>query len=295
MKLFTKPRVFITKGTMPGKTILITAGMDGDEYTGIDAAYRLIDLYKDTLLKGTLIVIPIFNTDGNKQRVSWNPKDGKYPKHIFPGNKNGTPTEQLMFWVYTTYIATHMVDLWLDLHAGASNETLSPFIISSETKNKVVDSTTKKILKTLQAPLTLYEKHTASRIVTIAAQNNIPYLMLESGELGQRKESAIKQHVTWVYQVIKVFLYEKNKKEKKITVFRKAKEYYAPREGIWQPSAIQKEIKKNDIIGILLSFDRKKSLVVKAPDNGCYLWGKHDVYCKKGEFLFALAQEKEVL
>ena len=31
------------KGRAPGKTLLVTAGVDGDEYASIDAAYTMID------------------------------------------------------------------------------------------------------------------------------------------------------------------------------------------------------------------------------------------------------------
>jgi predicted deacylase len=45
---------------MPQKTLLITAGIDGDEYAGIEVAYRLID-GSDRPFAGRLLIIPIVN------------------------------------------------------------------------------------------------------------------------------------------------------------------------------------------------------------------------------------------
>jgi len=42
-------------GKKYGKTLLVTAGMDGDENSGIEAAYRLIEEFKDRNFYGNLI------------------------------------------------------------------------------------------------------------------------------------------------------------------------------------------------------------------------------------------------
>ena len=44
-------------GVRPGKTLVVTGGMDGDEYAGIEAARALIDLYSDRQFAGVLATI----------------------------------------------------------------------------------------------------------------------------------------------------------------------------------------------------------------------------------------------
>src|SRR5690242_19972927 len=86
--------VFDIAGNQPGKTVLITAGVDGDEYAGIHAAYQLEENYRHGNFSGRLVIIPIVNVERFKQECSQNPLDGKLPKNIFPGSPDGSPSEQ---------------------------------------------------------------------------------------------------------------------------------------------------------------------------------------------------------
>lgn len=108
-------------GEQNGPTLLVTAGMDGDEYTPIEAAYRAAELYRGGNFSGRLIILPIVNIPGFDARVSHNPLDGKFPKYCIPGNVHGSMTQRLMHHIVQTYArGAHM---WLDLHSGAPDET----------------------------------------------------------------------------------------------------------------------------------------------------------------------------
>ncbi len=104
----------------PGTTLLITAGMDGDEYAPIAAAYEAAEKFRDGDFNGRLIIVPIVNIAGFEAHMSANPIDGKFPKYCIPGHAWGTSTERLIYTLVQTY-ARH-AGLWLDLHSGAQNE-----------------------------------------------------------------------------------------------------------------------------------------------------------------------------
>jgi predicted deacylase len=104
------------QGESGGPTLLVTAGNDGDEYAGIAACYRIIEEFSSTRFCGTLIVVPIVNIPGFEAEKSENPMDGKFPKYIYPGNKLGSATERLRFWL--SEIAESS-DFWMDLHGGS--------------------------------------------------------------------------------------------------------------------------------------------------------------------------------
>ncbi len=126
------------QGERPGKTFLVTAGIDGDEYTGIQAAYELIEVYRKRNFAGRLIVIPIVNVPGFEAGCSENPLDGQFPKSVFPGKENDSPTERLVDWLARSYVSESYV--WFDLHSGALNERLNPFLWTYETGVASVDS-----------------------------------------------------------------------------------------------------------------------------------------------------------
>src|SRR3989339_340997 len=103
--------------------ITITAGMDEDEYAGIEAARLLQKKYKRYK---NITILPL----------DYSPIDGKLPKLVFPGNAHGTQTEQLMHWLYEAHIKK--TDLWIDLHGGSSSEKLTPFIWIYQSRHKTI-------------------------------------------------------------------------------------------------------------------------------------------------------------
>ena len=110
-----------------GKTLVITAGVHGCEYVGIEAAKRMAEFLDPMELAGNVILIPrkqmrIF--DGRKQVV---PEDEKKNlNRVFPGKSNGTISERIAYTM-EEYIYP-CVDFLIDLHSGDSNEDLIPLV-----------------------------------------------------------------------------------------------------------------------------------------------------------------------
>lgn len=102
-----------TFGDNIGPEIVITAGIHGVEQTAIYTAYQFIDYFKEHPPKGTVKIIPIVNQPAyfNRDRVS--PYDRVDLNRIFPGDPNGTQTEQLANKVWTV---TRNADYIIDLH-----------------------------------------------------------------------------------------------------------------------------------------------------------------------------------
>jgi predicted deacylase len=146
--------------------VLITAGVDGDEYEAINLAQIIISSYD---LDIPITVIPIVNLAGYQAKTSYNPLDGRYPKAIFPGNPLGGSSSRLMYEV-SKYARGKK--LWIDLHCGAIGETLSPFAWAPDLY---------PVLSYLDARV-LIEK---------SVSKNLPYIMLEGAKLS------------WVYSLLK--------------------------------------------------------------------------------------------
>jgi len=157
--------------------VLITAGVDGDEYAGIEAAKSLIRDYRGTI---PITIIPVVNIPGNQAGTSHNPLDGRYPKYIYPGSPLGSSSSKLR---YRLSKYTKGLDLWIDLHGGATDEHLNPFIWASENY---------PVLSYLSGRV----------LVENSIAKNVPYILLESGELGETIKSAIDQHLQWIDQIL---------------------------------------------------------------------------------------------
>lgn len=158
--------------------VLITAGVDGDEYAGIEAAHQLINIYQGQV---PLTIIPIVNLAGYSAKTSYNPLDRRYPKHIFPGSSWGSSSSRLMHQI--AYY-TDGIELWIDLHGGATNEHLPhPFIWSSQI-----------------FPVLTYL--TGTTLIETSVEKNLPYLLFEAGELGIIETNAVNQHLAWIKQAL---------------------------------------------------------------------------------------------
>ncbi len=176
--------------------VLITAGVDGDEYDGIEAAKSLISQYQGDV---PITVIPIVNIAGNQAKMSQNPLDGLYPKHIYPGSKYGSSSSRLM---YELAKYTNGIELWVDLHGGATGEHLNPFVWAQQTNNVTVDRRTTRLLSHLKTT-TLFTNSATLPPANPLAKNNISYILLESGELGRATKRNTQRHIDWVSTILK--------------------------------------------------------------------------------------------
>ncbi len=146
--------------------VLITAGIDGDEYEAINLAKEIMSNYD---LDIPITVIPIVNLAGYHAKTSYNPLDGRYPKSIFPGSPLGGSSSRLMYEVSKYALGKK---LWIDLHSGAIGETLFPFAWAAQPY---------PVLSYLDIRV-LIEKSVAK---------NLPYIMLEGAKLS------------WIYSLLK--------------------------------------------------------------------------------------------
>ena len=218
---FIQPDVVRIQGARPGKTLVITGGVDGDEYAGIAAARQIIETFRDKNFAGQLVVVPLVNVSGNESRCSQNPIDGKFPKNIFPGRARGTSSEQLMHWFATEVLPG--ADLWLDLHGGATDEHLNPFLWTYETSKPEINNLVKEIHQVSQAERIVYQRAPLFSKAELLAKLGCAYVMAESGELGQVKAEDVERHIAWVevaMNVLEMHQHSLNTKKISSKIFR---------------------------------------------------------------------------
>ena len=189
-------------GGHPGKTLLVTAGMDGDEYAGMEAAVKLAEHFQNEAFNGKLIIVPIVNWPGFEAHVSENPLDKKYPKEIFQGRTRGSATERLIHWLTTTFAIQS--DAWHDLHGGAHDEHLNPFLWLFRTRVPDVDLLTEKLIQATSTKTILHERAGLFSKQQKLAKHGCWFVMAESGELGTTEDVDVDRHVTWVKETMSV-------------------------------------------------------------------------------------------
>ena len=74
-------------GKKAGKTLVVTAGVHGDEYVGIQAVRELLRQLSPGELSGQVIFVPVVNTGGFFAGTYRVPEDGENLNRCFPGAK----------------------------------------------------------------------------------------------------------------------------------------------------------------------------------------------------------------
>jgi predicted deacylase len=105
-------------GAAPGKTTLVTAGLHGDEYDGLEAALRLADALDPAALAGHVLIVPRVNVPAYLEGARWNSIDGMDLNRQFPGRAEGFLAQRIAYFVRTELLAG--ADLVIDLHGGTT-------------------------------------------------------------------------------------------------------------------------------------------------------------------------------
>ncbi len=103
-------------GAADGPTLLVLAGVHGDEYEGIVAIPRLFEGVKPADLRGRLLMMPVCNVPAYKSARRSSPIDGLNLARVFPGRRDGSITEQIAYWICEKLL--RQANFMIDLHTG---------------------------------------------------------------------------------------------------------------------------------------------------------------------------------
>ena len=101
-----------------GPTVLLAAGVHGDEYEGPIALRRLIERTAPAALRGRLIMLPALNLPAVRAARRTSPVDGGNLNRAFPGDPDGGPTAQIA-WYVERMLLPHC-QAAIDLHSGGT-------------------------------------------------------------------------------------------------------------------------------------------------------------------------------
>lgn len=118
--------VLVVAGARPGKTLLVTGGVHGDEFEGPAALQRLYAELDPQTLAGTLLAIPIVNTPAYEAGLRVNPDDRQDLARVFPGDPRGTVSEQIAHCL--TDVFFRRADFYLDLHSAGQYYRMPPLV-----------------------------------------------------------------------------------------------------------------------------------------------------------------------
>lgn len=290
-KLFS---VYTFEGETTGPTLLITAGVHGDEYEPMLAARELVDIFKeDGVLRGKIIVIPIvnqsaFHLDG---RVG---EDGLDLARTCPGNKHGSLTEQVAYQVSEII---KKADYFIDMHTGGKQLDIYPLAGYMLHGNSTVLEKQRIMAKAFKFPV-VWGTDAASngRTLSVARDANVPAIYLEYGGGTSIRKEIILAYVKGCLNVATNLNIINGEREVLATQYlvedstpnngHLQVKLPSPESGLFIPCVTNgSQVAKGDIWGVIKNIDAELSVNVYADEDGVVLFIRNTAFVEKGDSL----------
>ena len=293
-------------GKNKGKTLLITAGVHGCEYVGIQALRELIKEIDDNELFGDIIIIPVVNESGfyngikyyvKEDFVNLNQAFGDYEKNSIT-YKMARAIEKVLY---------RQVDFILDLHSGDINGTMTPLLFFPIGAGKEMEDITRNVAKKISVGYRVCSR-ASKGLYSYANRRGVPSILIERGQLGiYTKEEIVlcKNNVYEVLDYLGIKKYEYTKNETDVEIIKRYKKNLvqfeienavyeeAVSDGFWECyKNPNDEVFENEILGVLCTCDGQIIQQVRAKYNGVFLYNTISLGVKKGEDLLAYGQKR---
>ena len=134
-----------------GPTALFVSGNHGDEYEGQVALCELARTLRAEDIKGRVIILPMANYPAALAGRRVSPIDDANLNRIFPGDPDGSVTQQIAWFI--THELIPRADLVCDLHSGGSSLMYAPCALMTRFADEARTAKLKEALLAFGAPL----------------------------------------------------------------------------------------------------------------------------------------------
>jgi len=236
------PIVVIKNGT--GPTVLLTAGIHGDEYEGQIALMKLCQELQPADVRGRIIILTAANFPAVIAGLRTSPIDDLNLNRAFPGDPNGPPTAAMADYIENELLPR--ADFSIDLHSGGSSLMYLPSALACRVQSDELSKRQTDMLKAFAAPIScLVEVHGEDRIMlAAAARANVPAIGTELGGGGTTSLESISVAVQGVDRVLRHLGFTPDRGGGEPTHANRLMEIcgsdyfvYSPDYGIWEPLA----------------------------------------------------------
>ncbi|MBT8265759.1 MAG: succinylglutamate desuccinylase/aspartoacylase family protein [Bacteroidia bacterium] len=279
--------VIIERSKHAGPTVLITAGIHGDEVNGVEIVRQIIAKGINKPKKGTIICIPVINVFGFI-RMDREFPDGRDLNRVFPGSKSGSLASRVAHKLIKD-VVPH-ADLILDFHTGGADRFNAAQIRIAKNQPSL-----KKLSIIFGAPFVLFSKNLSKSFRNTCYKLGIPILLFEGGKSfyidptitnsGVNGAKRILNHKGMLANKFKV-----SKPKKKCVFIEESVWIRANYSGMFRASIkINQKVAKGEVIGHITDPYGKFHHFVKAPLNGYIFNVNESPIVYQGDALFHIS------
>lgn len=272
--------VHVFNAKKKGPTVLLQAGLHGDEINGVETLRRMLENGDLNISKGAVIVVPILNVFGFIH-FSRDVPDGKDVNRSFPGTKTGSLASRIAYH-YTQEILPQ-IDFGLDLHTGGGQRHNFPQMRYTEG-----DEMSLKLAMLFNAPFAFASNLISGSFRKAAHKLGKPIAVYEAGESMRFDESAIEIGIKGIKNVLFGLGMLLDKPEQIPSISLEYRKWLrAPRAGMFIPEIKNgKRMKKGQLLGMVTDTYAKKHKKIKAPFDGHVICINHQAVVNQGDALF---------
>ncbi|MGC1203395.1 MAG: succinylglutamate desuccinylase/aspartoacylase family protein [Flavobacteriaceae bacterium] len=289
-KLHTRTKIevpiIIERAKKDGPCILITGGIHGDEFNGVEIVRQLISKKYNKPVCGTIICIPIVNIFGFLNQTREFP-DGRDLNRVFPGSKRGSLASRFAYHLMTEIIP--YVDYCIDYHTGGRER----FNVSQIRIND--DAETLKLAEIFGAPFILKSKNRDKSFRDACVKKGKKVLLFEGGKSLSINNDIVDVGISGALKVmhhlgLRDFSNElesyKSTNDVKPLLIEKSTWIRARYSGMFHPFAQTGTfVKKDDIIGSVSGPFGDFEKPVKAPNSGYIICTNESCIVNQGDAL----------
>lgn len=292
-KLYTSTKVeipiIIERSKIPGPTVLITAGIHGDEINGVEVVRQIIAKKINKPAKGSIICIPVLNVFGFLSMNRFFP-DGRDLNRVFPGTKNGSLASRFAYQFINEILPA--ADFCLDFHTGGASRFNAPHIRVDPKNEKLV-----ALAKIFNAPFTLLSKNLDGSYRATCAKKGKDVLLFEGGKSQNSSKEIAREGVQGTMRILHHLemlnsVFELPIPDSNSLIIKKSSWMRARYSGLLHIKIpIGKHVEKNEVLATITDPYGKMRHVVKASNEGYVINVNESSIVYKGDAIFRITKE----
>lgn len=284
-----------------GPTLVVSAGVHGDEYEGQIAVATLArDLAADSI-RGRLILLPMLNAPAAEAGCRVSPVDEGNLNRLYPGDAKGTPSEMIAH--YHEEVILPLADYAVDLHSGGSSLIYPPTMMRGPAHSPDEEQGLSLMTQAFDLPYSWVftggggRDSTARTAMGAANRKGVINVMAELGGAGRVVPDILRQTERGLRRILHALgilpAYEPDAAQGTRVLHAKGS-VYAYDSGLFEPlKAIGQSVRCDEVVGLIHHPDTpgKAPDKVASPCGGMVLAMRAMAQARRGDALYQIAAE----
>ncbi len=277
--------IYVFNGKEEGPTILLQAGLHGDEVNGIELVRKMLAKNQFNIKKGCVIVVPLLNVFGFLHFSR--DVHGKDVNRSFPGSKRGSLASRIAYVLMREIV--NNIDFGIDIHTGANQRSNYPQIRYTPDNKEG-----KKLADIFNAPYQFASKLIPKSFRKEGHKHNIPIIVYEGGEALRLDKFSIKKGIEGILNILEHFEMIDKREEKLETITIELSQRRWMRAKIAGMFNIRvkngEKVTKGQTLGYITDTYGESTIRVKSPHDGYIIAINNFPVISRGEAIFHIGK-----